>query len=334
MAEQRPPNNSTSEIEVGQLFKMMGKGIKNLSRGFLKFFLYLKRNAIVLLVLIIFGVAIAVVLNNFSSELYKTEVIVKPNYESNDYLYDVVEEITSNIATADTLFFEEIGIDVKNIEHLRIEIMPIENREEKSDNIENEIKYLQVLKDMPNDLFVQDILKSEILKKSVTTHRITFFYKEAKKGREQSQKIMGYINNNPYFNKLKEVYVTNASTKIEENKKLIEQVDELISGFAKRLGKKEERLNQGAVLLESESGLDVPTLLALKNSLIKENERKRLEIIQQNEVVKILNFGKSHQAERSFFEKRIVKFPLILLGFFFLYALITHLNRKSRELQS
>ncbi len=326
----KPSSSESSEIEVGQLFKLIGSGFRNIFHGFLKLFLFLKKNAIVLIILVVVGIVLALILNNYSPDRLKTEAIVKPNFESKDYLYDAIEEIKSNIAMEDSVFLQETGLNVGNLNQLHIEIKPIESENDQS-NIENDIKYLQVLKDIPNDLFAQDILKSEILKKTVTNHRITFYYRDPQNGYKTAQKILAYINENSYFNSLKEIYVSNATAKIEENHKLIAQIDGLIAGYSKSLGEKGTTFSEGTLVLETEKGLDIPTLLNLKNSLIKEIERKKFEIIQQDDVIKVLNLSKPYNADRSFFEKRIVKFPLVLLGFFFLYSLLAHLNRKSKE---
>lgn len=334
MAERIPTNPSSSdssEIEVGQLLRLIGNGFRNIFYGFLKFFLFIKKNAIFLIAMVVVGIATALIFNNYSPDGLKTEAIVKPNFESKDYLYDVVEEMKANISTVDTAFLKQTGLDAENLNDLHIEIKPIESQNDES-NIENDIKYLQVLKDIPNDLFAQDILKSEILKKSVTNHRITFFYKDAKNSSKTPQKLLAYINQSSYFNSLKDINIANATSKIDENQKLIAQIDDLIEGYSKSLVDKGTSLSEGTVVLGTEKSLDIPTLLNLKNGLIKENERKKLEIVQQDDVIKVLNLSKPYSVNRTFFEKRIVKFPLVLLGLFFFYVLIAHLNRKSKEL--
>ncbi len=48
-------------------------------------------------------------LNQIISKKMKTEVIVSPNLESKNYLYDVVAELQANIKAEDTLFFTEFG---------------------------------------------------------------------------------------------------------------------------------------------------------------------------------------------------------------------------------
>ncbi|MGB5356801.1 MAG: hypothetical protein WBN11_08905, partial [Eudoraea sp.] len=67
--------SSNDEIDLGQLFKMIGNGFNSLFRRFLRIFLYFKKNFLVLLSLIIVGALIAFGLNQFVSEKLQTEVI-------------------------------------------------------------------------------------------------------------------------------------------------------------------------------------------------------------------------------------------------------------------
>ena len=117
MAKEKLPKNTTSndEIDLGQLFQMIGKGFNRIFKSFLFVFLYFKRNAIILSALIIVGGLTGFGINQVVSENLKTDVIVKPNLESKNYLYDVVAEIQANIKAEDTVFFRELGIDVEKL---------------------------------------------------------------------------------------------------------------------------------------------------------------------------------------------------------------------------
>ncbi len=70
MADNQPnnPQNSSDEIDLGQLFRMIGNGFNNLFKAFLRLFLYLKKNVIILLSLIIVGGAIGYGLNQIVSK--------------------------------------------------------------------------------------------------------------------------------------------------------------------------------------------------------------------------------------------------------------------------
>ena len=333
MGNQTPTNspNSSEEIDLGQLLKMMRRGLDTMFTSFLKLFLYLKKNFIILAILVITGIILVLVLNQFVPKKLKTEVIVKPNFESKNYLYDVVQEIDANIRERDTLFFKNLGIDIKDLNGFSVTIEPIEEKSDKA-KLENDLKFLELLQKFQGDGLVLDVFRAEILKKSTFNHRITFFYKDANKGDIIVKKFVEYINTNNYFNDLKKVYTENAISKIKSNEALILQIDELITNYTKNLGESAGRTSEGTLVLDNEKSLDVPGLLNLKNGLIKEIERKKLELVEQQDVINIINLGKSQQVTTTFFNKRIVAIPTYLVLAFFLVSFIGYLNKKSNEL--
>ena len=141
-----PNTSSTDEIDLGQLLQLVRRGINGIFRGILRVFLYLKRNALKILGLIIIGVVVGFLLNMIVDDRLQTEAIVKPNFESKDYLYDAVEELKSKVLAKDTLFFSSIDIDVNNLRNFQIEIEPIEEEVEiDKDILEENNKYLEIL---------------------------------------------------------------------------------------------------------------------------------------------------------------------------------------------
>ncbi len=274
--------------------------------------------------------AIGVGLKFLISDKLKTEIIVKPNFDSKDYLYEVVEEIDANLKSKDTIFFRELDIDVSELKSLEITIEPIEE-ENGDENREEDLRYLEVLQNFQEDSFISDVVKSEILKKSGMNHRITFYYKNALAGREATHNLMEYINSNPYFNDLRAVYNKNAQAKIERNEALIKQIDNLVDGYTNNLSQG-NRIDQGTVVLENEKTLEIPGLLSLKNALIKEIERKKVEIAEQQKTVSIINFGKNQKVKVPVYSQGILLIPFILFVLFLLVSLLQYLNKKSSEL--
>jgi len=170
MADQTSPKNpnASDEIDLGQLLELIKKGIKNFGNFFLRIFIYLRRNAFKLLGLILLGIAISFGLNQIISKKLKTDVIVRPNFESKNYLYDVVDELAANIKSRNLSFFEEMEISVEDLEGFRIEVVAMEDEETKTEEVVlNEMKYLEVLQNFKDESFVIDILRSELSEKSV-----------------------------------------------------------------------------------------------------------------------------------------------------------------------
>jgi hypothetical protein len=337
MADQVKPNNSTTsdEIDLGQLLQLLKKGIQNLGNFFLRIFIYLRNSTLKLVGLVVLGLVISYGLNQIISKKLKTDVIVRPNFDSKNYLYDAVDEVSANIIAENETFFDAMNISAKeDLEGFKIEVLAIEDTEEKTeDNILNEIKYLEVLQNFKSESFVIDILRSELSEKSVLEHKITFTYKDAVKGPVVVEKLMNYLNTNKYFDDLKLAYADNAKSRIEKNTQLIAQIDELVDNYSKALLAEKQKSGTGVVYMEKENTLNVPSLLTMKNRWLKEIEEKRLELAQHTDVLSILNFGKTQEVKKSFFNQTYFLIPSVFVVGFLLFSFFQYLNRKAKEIE-
>lgn len=332
MAESKFPNNinSSDEIDLGQLFRMIGTSFKRLFIAFLRLFLYLKKNAIILGSLIVLGVVIGFGLNQFVDKKMKIEVVVKPQIESKNYLYDVINEIQANIKARDKVFFSSIGIDSSNFDGLEIRIDPVTENWKSN---ESEFKYLELLQNFESTEAIANIVSAELQNKTSFNHRITFFYKDAKVGQQFANGVMEYINTNEYFNDLLGVYRKNSTSRIEENKQLLIQLDEIITVFTKKMGQDDGMVGNDRIVLDNQETVNITGLFGLKNGLIRDIESKNLELEKQTDPIKIINFGKPQQIMKPLFRKNIILFPIVLISIFFLFSIIEYLNRRVLELQ-
>ena len=326
-----PANNAPSndEIDLGQLFQMIGKGFTRIFKAFLSVFLYFKRNAIILSALIIVGAVIGFGLNQFSTQKLKTEVIVKPQMESKNYLYDVINEIQANIKAKDTVFFSNMGIDIVDFSGLEIEISPVNENRESS---ESEIKYLELLQSFENTEAIADIVRAELQNKSSFNHRITFYYKNADFGREFAQKVLNYINTNTYFNRFLEVYRSNANARIDEDQKLLTQVDQIITNYTTGLAAIGSTSTNERIVLDNQEQVNIADIFEYKTGLIRDIEAKKLELEERTVPVSVINLGQPQVEQKSFFGKSIVLIPVIFVSVFFILSVLVYLNRKSKSI--
>ncbi len=330
MGENISTNGSGSdEIDLGQLIQMIRRGFRKLFEVFLRFFLYLKKNLLILVGLGVLGILLGFGLKQITSEKMKTEVIVRPNVESKDYLYDVVAEIQANIKAKNKAFFDRLDIDIEKLKGFKI---VIESIGDKNSKLEDELKYLELLKGLDISNSVTDIVRDEILSRNSLNHKITFFYKDGTEGNQSAKKIMEYINSNPYFNELIDVYLENAKNRIEKNSNLISQLDELILQYSTNLAAEENQPNDGRIVLDGEEEMDIRSLFDLKRDLIRDIEAKKLELKTRENAIKVINFGQPQEVVISFFGKTLVLVPLILVSLFFVFSILGYLNKKASAL--
>ena len=330
MASNQSPStqNNSDEIDLGQLFQLIGRGFNAIFRWFLRVFLYLKKNILLLIGLVVIGLAIGYGLNQIISKKYKTEVIVKPQIESKNYLYDVVAEIQSNIKSKDTLFFKSIGVDDIDFNGLDIEI----SRVAEVGNSESDLQYLELLQSFENTDAIADIVRAELQNKSSFNHRITFYFKNAAFGKVFSEKILKYINTNNYFNRLLEVYRDNATARIEEDEKLLVQVDRIIENYTNGLASEGSSSSNDKIILDNQEQVNIADIFEYKTGLIRDIESKKLELEEHIEPVSIINLGQPQVEQKSFFGKSIVLIPIIFISAFFILSALIYLDKKSKSI--
>lgn len=318
-------NQSNDEIDLGQLFQLIGRGFNRLGIGFLKLFIYLKKKAFIIGGLVILGVAIGFGLNQITEEKKKIEVIVKPNLDSENYLYDVVAEIQSNIKSKDTAFFKDLGIVGVDLAQFKISVNPIEGDKSKKVDID----YLELLEKFQNNAQFSDVIRTEITKQSILNHRIEFLFKDSQEGVLFANKVMDYINSSEYFKDLVGVSKSNAQIRLQENQSLIQQIDSLVLGYTKQLGEEGSKIPEGQLLLNDDEPFDITGLLQLKNGLILNSAQQRLELQKNTKIINILNFGKPQQVVKSFFGKRLVLLPVVFISLFLVFEFISFLNKRA-----
>jgi len=330
MASNQSPStqNNSDEIDLGQLFQLIGRGFNAVFRWFLRVFLYFKKNLLILIGLVIVGLAIGYGLNQISSKKYKLEVIVKPQLESKNYLYDVVNEIQSNIQAKDTMFFNAMGIDSIDFTGLKIQIA----RVAEVSSSESDLKYLELLQSFENTDAIADIVRAELQNKSSFNHRVTFYYNNAKFGKEFAKNVMDYINSNTYFNGLLEIHRTNAQKRIAQDEKLLKQVDEIIVNYTNSLAQSGNSTSSDKIILDNQEQVNIADIFEYKTSLIRDIETKKLELEERTAPVSIINLGQTQVEHKSFFGKSIVLIPIIFIVVFFTLSMLVYFNRKSKEL--
>ena len=322
-------NNGTDEIDLGQFMQFLGRGMDTIFKRFLRFYLFLKKNIVLLLTLILVGAAIGYGLNQIISKKLKTEIIVKPNMESKNYLYNVVEEIQANILSEDYGFFESLGITVKNLKHYEI---TVGSMAEKTRNSEDQIKYLEVLQNFDNTDAIADIVRAELQNNNSYNHRITILYKDRIEGRQFAEKIMEYINTNEYFESMIGAYRSNAEERIAANRILLAQIDEIIVNYSKRMLEGGSQEQGEKIIVDNDERINTTGLFELKNQLIRDIESKKMDLVENRAPLQVINFGRTQEVIKPFYGKNIILIPSILLGLCFLYFIIVYFNQKTTEL--
>lgn len=317
-------NHSNEEVELGFLFKTVGNFFRKIIKLLFLIIAFFQKYFIINLILLVAGVVIGYFLDKDSDYVptYENHVIVIPNFESVDYFYESIEGLNSKIRSNDTVYLNSIlGNDSNLLRGVQIEpIVDIYNFASQS---QQQIDVFRILfQNQELSEFVTDMTTSKYFK----YHRMNFSIHGNSRSEEVVQKVLDYFSNNTHFKEYQEISRANTELLIEENAKMIEQVDSLMQAAISYANKKDA--NQSVFINDNS---DLGMLIYRKQDILE----KRLDLLKQrkDEVVVIKKVSGDYNILKkglfSFSNK--VKLPLQLI---LIFSMIFFVRFVYKELKS
>jgi uncharacterized protein YneF (UPF0154 family) len=278
MSETPQNNLDNQEIDLSQVSKKIGQFFENISTSIFKGILFLKRNIIVVSILFIVGAALGYYLDK-NNKTYENKIFVQPNFGSVDYLYSKIELIESKIKDNDTVFLrDEVGI--KNTKKFKkISIEPIADVYK---FVENKSQNFELIKLMSEDGDIKKVLSENVTSKNYPYHLISFVTLDKTEYKETVEPLLKYLNSSEYYNLIQKQYLSNVNVKMAENDSIINQINGFLNSFSNTVNgsQKSDKL----VYYNENSQLN--DVIKTKDLLVYEQGQHRLELINQDKIVK------------------------------------------------
>ena len=247
-------NNSTStnnqEID---LLKVLITSIK-------KLFTFLSKNLFTFILLTIIGVVIGYFVSPLFKK-YESRIILSPNFDTTEYLYNEIDFVNSKIIEQDTVFLNSVGLD-KKVTHISVEpIISVYQFVQKNE------KNFDLIKLFAEDGDINKVAEDEKTAKNYSNHQIIISSKKANIDSKNIDKLFHYLNRSNYFNQLKDVTNKNLEDRILVNNTTIKQIDDILNKFSK-----ESENQKSSNLVYFNDNTQLNEILSTKSSLVKENE--------------------------------------------------------------
>jgi len=310
-----PQNNTDNqEIDLSQISKKIGGFFENISTQIFKSFLFFKRNIIWVGILFIIGAVLGFYIDK-TTNVYDSQLIVSPNFGSNDYLYAKIELLNSKIEDGDTVFLKQtIGIkDSKKLK--KINIAPIIDVYK---FIENRPQNFDLIKLMSEDGDIKKVVNESVTSKNYQYHLISFTTDGLTSNERTVQPILNYLNDSDYYKKVQKEYVNNVKIKIVENDSTITQINGLLNTFNKTVNgtQKSDKL----VYYNENSQLN--DVIKTKDYLVAEQGSRRLELINSDRIIKDISATLNIKNNKAPNGKMKYILPMFFILFFVLGGLI------------
>ena len=306
------------EIDLSQIGKSISKVFQNIINKFFDLLFFIQKKIIIVGALFILGVGLGIYLDKEPN--YTSDIVVIPNFGSNEYLYDKVNLISLKLKEKDEAFFKAIGIS--NIKDFNsIDIQPVTgiynfiNSESQKENFE-------LIKLMAEDGDVEKIIKDDVTSRNYYLHNINIKTTIAYDKKDLIEPILKYLQQTEYFTKLQKVYQSNLVEKVEANKLLIAQIDQIILSLT-------QNKNGGGVTISQDSGLS--ELIQKKDQLIYENQTLSIHKLEYDKVIKDQDISLNQMNTKGVNNKMKIILPFLFVALFLVGYWFSQVYKKQKQ---
>ncbi|MFZ4678629.1 MAG: hypothetical protein ACOYLP_00515 [Flavobacterium sp.] len=299
-------NNDDQEIDLSQISKKIGNFFENISISIFRGILFFKRNIIWVGILFGIGVGIGFYLDK-TTKVYDNEIILSPNFGSNDYLYSKVDLLKSKIKDRDTLFLKSIGL--KNTQKLvDIELEPIVDVYK---FIDNKATNFELIKLMAEDGEINKIVKDNMTSKNYPFHLLKLTTIKALPADDIVNPLLNYINDSEYFKLNQKGYLNNIKIKMAENDSIITQINGVLKKIINNNGS-----SKSNSLVYYNDNMQLNDIIKTKDALVTEQGIHRLELINFDKILKDISIVTNVKNTKGANGKMKYILPTILLMLF------------------
>ena len=319
MAENIQTQN-TDEIDLGYLFERIKSLFKSILIGIVSIIQFFWKHKFRLIGVGVLGIALGLYLAKTNEKNYVSELLIKPNYNSTQYVYDKVKAISYKITNSDSIYLQEVfGSNYKKVKNIEIE--PIID-------VYDLVKESEETKETFRTLFIENgdfsFFEEDINKIAYSNHKIKLIIE----GKEDNEKITSqffeFLSVNPFYENQKNLVIQQVKKELEENKFILKQIDTVITSV--QSNPTPSVSSQGISFTGSQ---EVFELLNRKQIIFNNNILLLEKIALEDEVIKLIDYNTA-MLDRSYnFSYRIVP-VLFVLGYCLIFFLL-YLRRKLKS---
>ncbi|MBT0607151.1 hypothetical protein [Aequorivita echinoideorum] len=309
---------NSEEIDLGYLLKKSGDFFKSLLRAFFKVVDFFVKFYIFIIALIIVGFIYGYYKDSNAVKSYNNELIVIPNFESVDYLYDKVEAINTKISMGDSIYLKRIlDTNFRKLGSIKIEpIVDIYNFVSKSRENIDIFRIIAEKQDFAE--YVDDMSNSRYYK----YHKLSVSTVGKTSSETIINKLLFYINENEHLKNYKKIYQETKDFEIQEHYEMINQIDSIF--------KNDDSKINSASSIEVVTNNDQHFLIEKKEEILEKIVNLKVEQLDYTEPVKLVNADYNLKKERFLNISNKVKYPFLLVFFFSLIFFVIYVFKKMR----
>lgn len=248
-------NNNEEEVDLGSLFKIIGKGFQNLFnfignifKGIFHFFIsiliFLKDNIVKIGIAAFIGFAIGVFIQVKSADKYESQMLVQPNFKSANQLYNNISYYNDLVKQKDTANIQKtFKIDKETAASLKkFTIEPIINE---NDIINSYNDFILDVDTTTVKSYNFEDFKASFSLLDYKIHKINVVSEKNDVFNKLDEVILSSVIKNKYFNRVKELTNENLNRTDSLLRTNLAQIDSLRVVYTKVMLEEAKKQNSG-----------------------------------------------------------------------------------------
>ncbi|TJY34777.1 hypothetical protein [Pontimicrobium aquaticum] len=358
MSKNLPEQQPSEEIDLGQLFKLIGNAFERFFRFigsiFNAFFLafvwvvfFTKKHVLKLVVAGVIGVVLGIVKQKTEVPVYKSTIVVKQNYNTGQHLYNTIEHYNSLLAEKDSISISQL-LQIEPHEANMLQEFELESVLSENQKMELFNEYTEGL----DSVIAQTVTFKDFISNSNefehSFQKITLLSKEKNNFKKILKQIVTNVSSNEFFKNEQKKDLNELNRREEIINESLRKSDSLQKVYREVLEKSAEKVAGGTTSITFEGADDKSVTkefelykndIELGRELVeinreKENASEILEVVSiQNDKGTISNASKLFGLETSWTISLTIKIVLALYLVLLLLEFLKFLERYKDKVQ-
>ncbi|MFM2229029.1 MAG: hypothetical protein RL607_287 [Bacteroidota bacterium] len=314
-----PQSNSEKEIDLFEMKDNLGSLTSGITKRVVQFISFFINNRIKITILFFVGIVLGF-LADYVTKSYTTQVIVTPNFGSNDYLYSKVDLINSKIIQGDTLFLKNV-VGIKEPKKVaEVTIKPITDVYR---FIENRPDNFELIRLMSEDADIKKIIEDKVTSKNYPYHEILIITSKPTAKEKVVNPILNFVNQSDYYKKIQSINIQNVKNKIKANDLIISQIDGVLNGFSRDINGNQK----SDKLIYFNENTQLNDIIKSKNDLVVEQGSHKISLVNFEKIIKEINTSLNLKNTSGINGKLKLIFPILFIFLFTLFRFFKKINK-------
>lgn len=297
-------NNADREIDLSEVSQKIKGAVSRTGDRFFDLLLFLRRNIIIVVLLVITGAALGMYLDR--SKTYTHKLYVIPNFGSVDYLYAKVDHLNAKLKENDKAFFQSIGL---NAGLGKVEIEPVIEIYKFVEGDEN--KNYEMFKLMTDNNDITTVMEDDVTGRNFKRHVISFRTRDEVSRKDVVEPMMRYFNSSEYYTVIQREAVEHLKEVITTNDSTLSQINAILNDFSRS-----KAGGSNSSLMYYNDNTNLNDLIKLKNKLVKEQGENKIDLLNSNRIIQDSEVVLNDKNTEGLAGKRKYILPVILVLIF------------------